>query len=350
MSVWTSDRDGNDRRYLDTLGKVSGLQWETTLPGGDRSASWAMRLTSNQDFPACRQGRKVGITIGGQDLWTGDLSEPQPSGVSRSFTAEGSSVELARFIAAPGVSNVWTLTGGSGTVATAQARGMTVTSGTLYDAPYGQAADNDGSKTVDQAVNDVADLLGYTWQVNGGALSMFPYPTDASYIVLAQDQGSRSLNDFVTDLIVRYDDGATITAVSVSNGQGSLRGYREATLDLSANGTLTLAQATAIGQLDLARRGSRTKFSSPITVQSGQILNLGGSPVDPRTIRAGCVVSVQGLDVARGGEPDGSAPQILIGSVVCDYGTRSAVLTPYDYTGKTLTTALAGGFRSRFRA
>lgn len=344
MSVWTSARSDTARTYLGGLGRVTGLQWETTLPGGDRQASWAMRLRSTQDFPELAQGRKVGVCIGGQDVWTGDLSEPQPNGpLSRSFTADGSSVELARYFAAA-TGNVWTLAGGTGAVANAQARGMSIKSGTLFNAPYGQSSPNDGSKKMDAVVNEVSDLLGYTWQVNAGTLSQFAYPSSPDYVVVAREQGSRSLGDFVTRMIVRYNNGSAITSVTIDNGQGAVRGDREERLDLSSNGVLTSAQATVLGQAELNRLGVRTKFSSPLTVRYGEVRNLAGAKVDPRTIRAGCVVKVTGLDVSRGGEATGESPQILMGSVVCDYDSKSAVLTPFDFAGKSIVTALAGGF------
>ena len=342
MTVWV----GPNRTPVGLFGQVLGLTHESTLPGGDRSCSFSLRLRSTQDVPLLEQGQRCGISLGGVDLWTGRLIEPEPSGPDlRTFSAEGSAVELADYIALTTTPTTpYTLTGASGVMAVAQARGLSITSGTLVNAPYGMTVPNDGTRKIDQAVNEIADLNGITWQVNSGRLDMFAYPSTPTVTIVARDQGSRSMSDFITDLRVVYTASGGVTGTFVSSTQQSRRGRREELLDLTDRGTLTLAQATAIGQAELARRGVRTRFSSPLLVEPGDLLTRAGVPIDPRVLRAGVVAEIAGLDVARGGEADGTYPKILLGSVQVDHDRKSATVTPFEFTGASLQAALKGGF------
>ena len=333
-----------DRTYLDTLGPVSGLRWSSQLPGGDKAASCVLDLPGISSPPAIREGRLFGVTLGGRDAWSGTLtSQRLARGGGRALTADGDSAELTRFIAYDEGDNIFNL---PVVIGYAVDRGMRAKPGTLRPAPAGSFSRGSLRDTIDKPINEVADLLGCTWEVRDGLIRMFDYPTVPTVQLLAHDDGvGRTTAEYVSNVIGKYQKTPEVLGTVQANGDTppALRSGTEVVLDLTTNFDGVMAQATA---LEYARRaysrlGYRTRFTDDITVLPGEALNAGGVPLDARRLRAGFVARVQLLDVARGGEPVLAPTDVLIGGVQVDNDSGVVTCTPFDSSRDSLSAVLA---------
>jgi hypothetical protein len=118
-------------------------------------------------------------------------------------------------------------------------------------------------------------------------------------------------------------------------------GVTETYIDLSSAGVMSAGSAQAVGNkvLGLYQRAS---FAGPFTVAYGQLLNAGGSPVDPGTDQAGTVVRLILTDFGYGGEVTPQFPvTFIVGSYTWDDFAGKATLTPYQSLDESLSGLLS---------
>ena len=131
-----------------------------------------------------------------------------------------------------------------------------------------------------------------TWYVDrANMLRIIPIPTVPTRLLVATDPATRTITADVNTLWVRYqataDDTSGTTSQAATYGtvqavnQASINvhGAMEAYADLSSAGVMSSGAATSAGKAALAKY-VRATYAGPFTVRQGQLLTLGGTPVD----------------------------------------------------------------------
>ena len=347
--VLTMAPDFTHPRYLGSLGHVTGLSYSYACPGGCDQMAATLQISALSFPDALAPGRWVYIIRGASVIWTGKLDEPQPSASGWNITAHGSGTFGADFAAV--YTGTWDATLPSPTpdncVNGAIGRGLNW----LSPAPginspagmwVGQPVDS-GAQTITDLLNLICTKGGLTWYVGcraaGNILSVFPLPTTPTNLLVSSTPVSRTLGGDTNVIWLRYQDRAdsttapaefSTTSVTDANSVAA-HGPMETFADLSSAPVLTAAAAQAVGSLVL-KRYQRASFAGPFTLGPGQLLTLGGAPVD---LGAGMplapmVCRVLLSDYAYGGETTPAPVSFLVGAYSFDDDSQTAQVTPFQ--------------------
>lgn len=134
-------------------------------------------------------------------------------------------------------------------------------------------------------------------------------------------------------------------------GTGSLQATgniapREAVVDLTGQGAFTQAQALAQLAEHLSRAKSQPHYDGTWTADQGDLVNMGGVPVDLATVRAGMQLVVVAVDPTRNLSLQADDVLVTIGETEYDADTGTLQLTPDaspDLPEKTPTVDFATG-------
>ena len=118
-------------------------------------------------------------------------------------------------------------------------------------------------------------------------------------------------------------------------------------LDVSSAGVMSQAQAAAIGQNVLSKY-IRVNFSSTFSVQPGQLVNLGGFPMDLGCNWGGLVASVQVQNAAMGGEVGFAPLTFTIGEYEYNDPTQTATITPYQSVKTDIGSVVSALYPGKF--
>ncbi|SRR6266568_3367109 len=330
---------------LQHLGHMSPARYSFTTPGGCDQLSATYYKPPRVRSEALNPGRAVKAYRGGSVCWKGVLDEPAPSDTGWNVTAHGSGTLGADY------QGIYSVAWGTGVfddaVDQAIARGLDwVRPATLAASGIwtGQKVDN-GSIKITDLLNLGCSKGGLTWQVATGpgdrnVVSVFPLPTVPNRILVATSPAGQSIASGPDALYLRYQsspDGATkaVYGLAEADRQGVIdaQGRREDYTDLSSGGTLTSGAAQNVGTAVL-QRFTRAGFTDPFTTGYGQLLNMGGTPVDPGVFyQDGAVTMVcRALlsDFAFSGEVTRGPVNFLVGAYEWDDGALTATITPFE--------------------
>jgi hypothetical protein len=337
---------------------VGALTCSYALPGGPDQLS-ATLIPAGPGGPVPRftaldPGRIISVWRGASKVWEGVLDEPAPTSGGWALSAHGAGTYGSDFMAK------YTSYATAGQpVTTAIAR---TPSPLRWTAPPSWPGDlwldqppDDASVTITDYLNNVTGPAGYTWQVRtsarGNQLSIFTPPTAATRLLVATAPQARSLFGYWTDLWLRYQASAdnatsgaaaTYAVTSVANtAQRARHGRKETYADLSSAGTKTSAAAQAVGAAMMARYQAAS-YAGPIVARPGQILTLGGTPVDLGCEQAGEVYRLILAGGGYGGEVAPAPPvTVLGGGYAYDDVAQTASITPFQYAANDLAGLLA---------
>lgn len=317
-----------------------------TVPAGTWTASWIVGFTAaSAGSASAADNNNFGLYLGGTLLATATV-DAVDNGIELysqtpvTFTA-GSSSTLA----------IKTIGGGS--------------SGCTYYGCLPPAGSWLGQQ-VDSAAQTITDLLnlcctfgGTTWWINttahGNYLSLLPLPVVPDRILVASDPVPRTVNGQPTTIFERYQvtadnlngtggtaDVATYGVTSSTDAPSKAKyGATEEYLDLSQAGVLPAAAAQQVGTYLLARY-LRASFSEPVPVQPGQLLTLGGQPVDLGSETSLHVYRLAGSDFAYGGEPALMPPPAFLGGgYEYDDDSQTGAVTPFQYLASDIGSLLS---------
>jgi hypothetical protein len=328
------------------LGHVSPAVYSWTTPGGCDQLSLTLYDPPRKRTEALNPGRLVKAYRGGSVVWRGILDEPTPAATGWQVTAHGSGTLGADYL------GIYSVTWGTGVfndaVDQAIARGLAWVRSTDIGAVSGlwtgQQVDS-GAQTITDLLNLGCTKGGLTWQVTTGPgdvdrLTVFALPTTANRILIATAPVGQTIAADPDALYLRYQsspDGATAATYALTSVTQdaviAAQGRREDYTDLSSAGALTAGAAQNVGSAIL-KRFTRAGFTSPFTVQPGQLTNMGGTPVDPGTFyQDGASVMVCRVllsDFAFAGEVTRGPVQFLVGSYQWDDAAMTAQITPFD--------------------
>lgn len=319
-----------DPVYLDELGVVSGLSI-VYGPNGPLSASWALNVDADYDHRALHPGRIILIPAGGGFCWGGRLSTPG-RGNPWQMSADGIAAAGLRFQSYDPSGNGLSL---NDSVDEAVTRGLPFFRiGSLPALIDGDPSA--GSRTIADALNTVADSEGQVWQVDPvGGLTMTDPPTVKRFLIVATDPAEgRTLDDYISTLLVLYMDSTTLlpTTVVVSNPSSVARfGGNEDVLDLTDQDFMSAAAATTAGERKLRTLIPRAGFSGQFTVTYGQVLTVGGVVCDLTALDCSALYQVIQVDPDVGGELDPATPTTIgLSEIDVDVDADVATLTPLD--------------------
>lgn len=345
LCVASEQIGGGDRVWLDGLGKISGLRYSSSYPGGAATASWQIALDMRAQHRAWTPGREIGIWCGGSRIWHGELDNPNRDTVWQ-MNAIGRPSDTKRFLAiAPTSDNAANL---NEVVDAAIVRGLGFVRPSSLPSISASAQIPSGSVYIDDALQQVTTGLTVPqfWSVdNHDVITTSVAPTSASLILFATGVGGgRVTQGFATDVVVTYLSATGVVSTVTVSASSRPFGVFEVPLDITDQGLLPMSQATAAGHAQLALNGVRLKFLDPFTVTYGQLVTIGGSPVDLATVRPGVGFNVIVTDPDSAGEVSLSGAVKCVGGVT-DYDVDSNVLTlaTTDYASDSLAEALFSG-------
>lgn len=349
-------------RWLGQIGHVTGLKYSFACPGGADQMSCLLAVDATLRTNAMDPGRIVQIIRGGSLCWDGKLLEPIPSSAGWQISAIGSGNAGTDFDAH--YTSTWPGSQPDQPINNAISRGLRWVNPGLNSGPYsGQywlSAPVDSSA---QTITDLLNLLctngGLTWYVTTGpipgqaspnTLSLFPLPVTPTRRLVSNTPVPRTLGGDVNTVWLRYEVSADNTTtgaaavyadVAATNAASvALHGPMEIYADLSSAGVMSSGSAQAIGNAVL-QRYQRASFAGPFTVQPGQLLTLGGTPVDLGAEQAGGVCQLILTDFAYGGELSPAPISFLVGGYEYDDDTQAATITPFQSLSTNFSSLLS---------
>lgn len=345
--IITFPPNGGQGISLSHLGHISPAVYSYTTPGGCDSLTATWYKPPRERSEGLNPGRLVRVYRGGSTVWTGVLDEPDPATGGWTVTAHGSGTQGADYRA------IYSVGWGTGilndAVDQAIARGLPWTRqtnlGGVSGVWTGQKFDP-ASQSITDMLNGAVSKGGLTWMIsvapgNQNRLTMFPLPTAPNRILVATSPVAQSIASGPNALFLRRqataDSGknpATYSLVEVDrNSAITKQGRREDFTDLGSAGVLTSGAATTVGT-NVMKRFTRAGFTDPFTVQYGQLMNMGGVPVDPGifyqdgAVHMFCRAILS--DFAFSGEVTLGPVQFLVGAYEWDDAALTATITPFE--------------------
>jgi hypothetical protein len=346
--VRTKRPDGTGTRYLGTLGHVSGLMTSWTIPGGCEAASWMLGTDPRSRSDAMDPGRLVEVLRGGDVVWDGMLVEPQQADGGWSMAANGSGTFGSLFNADYGVGNSWATLAPDTVISNAIGRGLNWLPSAVHGTAglfFGQAPDS-GSIKIDAMLNQMTAPGGLTWWIRrtpaGNLLEMFDIAEVPNRLLISTMPAPRTLGGDINAIEIRYNSVPDLGqgypakyAVTYATDADSIakHGRMEDYLDLSSNGAMLQTDAQAIGT-QVLRRYKRASYAGPFQVRQGELLNLGGQPVDLGCFYQGndgpMVCRLMLMDQGWGGEVAVGAPVFMAGRYEFSDDDDAAAITPFQ--------------------
>lgn len=343
-------------QWIGTLGHVVALKYSFVCPGGPDKMTCTVQVPASYRTQLFNPGWQVKITRGAHQVWYGKLDDAQPSQSGWTLTAVGAGNQAQDFQAY--YTDTWPNGEPDEILNNAIGRGLNWVNPGLNASPYagqfwfGQALDP-ATATVAQLMNLITGRGGLLWYVNsqpggliGNSVTLFPLPTVPNRILVSTSPVGRTLGGDVNTIFIRYqsvaDDSANGTAAAygtvIAQNAASVaaHGVMETNMDLSDAGVMTSAAAQAVGNqvLSIYKRAS---FGGAFTGSYGQLLNTGGSPIDPGTDQAGTMVRLILTDFGYGGEVAPGPINFITGAYEWDDYAQVFTLSAFQTVDQSLS-------------
>ena len=206
------------------------------------------------------------------------------------------------------------------------------------------------SKSITDAINGMCAAGGLTWEITrrGHVLRLFKMPVPPlrpTRLLIAPDPPGRTLAGYYNRLYLRYQvtaDGnggtATYANAHVENPASARRfGELEGYGDWSQAGVADDRKALGWARGVLAAYQSAS-YTTAFAVTPGQVLTLGGTPVDLGTERAGEVYQVLYAGGGFAGEPAQTQQVTFLGGEYqWDDIAQAASISPYQTAAASLS-------------
>lgn len=338
--MFTFAPDYTHRRWLGALGHVSALKYAYTLPGGASTMSATLAVPPSYRTDALDPGRILRVVRGTDVVWDGKLVEPVPTAGGFQISGIGLGAAGNDFMGAYAVYNL------NDPVNQAINRGLRwinpgIATGYLTTVPAAVPPvppPDSASFSVTDFLNGITSKDQQTWYVDQHrVLRVYPLPTAVTHLLVCTDPVPRTITADLNTAWVKYvatdnGSGTTTTAAVAAVNQASVdkHGRMETYIDASNAGlNLGLAPgATALGTAVLAKY-QRAAWSGPFTVQQGQLLTIGGVPVDLAAQDCGHMVcKLMVSDAPYGGEITAGPITFLVGGYEYDDDLQQASITP----------------------
>jgi hypothetical protein len=349
--VVTTAPDGSDPQWLGQAGHFNQLTYSYTLPGGPDQLSGVLQKPAASRVRAIDAGRAVGVYRGGVRVWDGKMDEAIPGNNGWQIAAHGAGTYGTDFAAY--YTGTYT---SDGPVNLAISRGLRwvnpgIGSGSTVFLPA--TPPDPASQTITDHLNTITTTAGSVWRVGRwNILSVYaPSWTVPTRILIATSPAARNLYGYPTVIYGRYQAtadnptsgaAATFGTTSITNTANAAKhGNMEVYADLSAHGVMSAGTAQGILTSILAKYVAAS-YGGSFTVRRGQLLTMGGTPVDIGSSQAGTVCQLVFAAGGYGGEIVPALPvTFLVGGYSYDDTAQQATITPYQAADFSLTTLLS---------
>lgn len=193
-----------------------------------------------------------------------------------------------------------------------------------------------GAITITEHLNDIMANNGNTWFVDQWRyLNTGPLPSDVTHLLVVDVPADRTLYGDINNLWIKF--------ISSDDGQGNIQygftnylnddswnkhGAHESYIDITNAGKMTYAAAQQVGA-NLLSKYTRAAFTGPFSARYGQLLTIGGSPVDLAMQRVGQMVCrLIFTDDPFGGEVVAGPVEFPVGEYTYDDDSQTATITP----------------------
>lgn len=335
---------GGQGKLLNEIGRHSPAVYSYATSGGCDQLTTTFQKPPRYVTDALDQGRILKGYRGGSTVWAGILDKPQAGVDGWQITAQGKGKEGANYRML--YSGPWVSTVVDDAINSAIGRGLDWKNpgvGSPSGLWLGQQAD-----TASLSISDLLDLVchkgGLAWQVTttstGNTLSVFQLPTTANRLMVSADPASQTIGGEPDVIYGRYQssaDNATKATYAVTNSSSAAliaaTGRREDYLDISSGGVQTAGSTQAVLS-NVLKRYTRAAFTQSFDLKYGELMNLGGTPVDPGAPYGGDVpgaMMVRALlaDFTFTGEVTPGPVQFMVGAYQWDDAQRIATITPF---------------------
>ncbi len=373
--------DGSDPRYFGRIGHVTGLNYSFTCPGGPDQLSLTLQTPPGARDQALNPGRLVGVYRGGSKCWNGKLDEPTSGTGGWAVTAHGAGTFGADYRASYGSGPYQTAATSSSTETETQVLAHAASQGWTADGPVNAAIARNipglswgglswvnpgiaaslaaagaspaflnsptdpGSASITDFLTAITSPVGLLWYVGRwNVLNVFPPPTVPTRILICTSPAARTLHGYYTAIQAYYqltpdsttggtnpvDIPATYQVVEEYNTpNAAVHGTMENFIDLTAVGAIDTASAQAV-LVALLEKYQAASYSEAFPVQQGQLLTMGGTPVDLGCEQAGTCVQLVLADGGYGGEVSPGPVTFVTGAYNFSDDAQSATITPWQ--------------------
>lgn len=327
--------------WLTTIASWGELAWSHGADGGCLEASWKMDLPPTFTHRALRSGKIVQVKAGPSNQWAGIMSEPDADD-DWTLTARGLHTLAADYLCLDPLGN--TTSTPDVAIDRAIAAGLPwKRPNSLSNVPFAATGATDDLNFLKALLDAWSTSQGLRWGVNA---KMEVYaaadPTTPKWH-LTPGSGRLGLADeeYVSDLFLRYLKSATgYATATVSDVDARDKfGRREQPVDLTGQGVITPASATATGVGMIAKGAARQGYTNGIEPSSWQLTTPGGKPASLRLVRGQQVVRLFGVRSEQG-QPTNFIDW-PIGETHLEAGAETIGLTPVGLVPRTLGDVLS---------
>jgi hypothetical protein len=316
-----------DVRILGQIGRVRGVTFTSVLPGGPSSFACTVDADPNGSPSALQANRWLTVQAGGHNVWSGTLEDAK-RGAPWQVTGLGIAMQGKKF-AAHSDTDV------QGVITYAMTQGL----------PWNTPSPSMPARVGTTVLKSVFDFMNDAplWQVDvDGNVTTYVPPTVPTLMMNAAQSPARTVDDMANSIFTLYNVGGVATLAGPYENAASIAkfGRRQISFDLTSRGNITLAQAdTASNAVLLKTAGYGASYTEAITVRQGQLLNIGGVPVDIRFVSAGTMVRVRGTEVDHAWDLNGST-NFVIGEAVYSDDNATLTMTPWASMRRDLASIL----------
>lgn len=329
---------------LRQFGAWSDLTYSFARDGGCKEASWTMGARYGARLPLLRRGALVEVFWGGLRVWSGYLTDPDWNGDEVTLTAAGA-FRLGEDYYALTSTNIPT-SNPAEAIFNATGIGWSIDPSVPNVPLPGEAGD------APQRINKIKDVmdahaqrLGLAWGVTEDFVAYMTAPLPGpSYFIRsgAGDLGIASDNYASHVIVWHYSSDAGDTARAAvypsplrggtPNAYEATYGHAETGLDILDRGPISNADADALAKSVYEQTTQRPGWTNGLTLGRGQIINPGGRPVDPASVRPNRVARLLGVpdEVAMTNYTD-----FVIGETSYRDGDDTVSITPVGLVSRT---------------
>jgi hypothetical protein len=350
--------DGSDPHWLGEYGHVGNLQYSHSYPGGPSTMQCVLDRPPSYRVASMSPGRRVQVCRGASIVWQGVLDEPQPAENAWTITGTGIGSLGNDFC------DVWsTWRDPNDHLNQAIGRGLPWKNPGISTTGIwlGDQQDSGSEQITDYLTEStVQGIVSWSVDARDGTFTTAPIPTVADRLLVCTAPVARTVADDINRMFIKYqitnDDSGSATvapttatygvAVAESTADIALHGPREFYYDLTANGIMAESDVIQNGQNILARY-NRASFGGTFSARQGQLLNLGGYPVDLGSQKAGFVARLLLANLGYGGEVSAVPVTVLAGAYTYYDSTQTAEISPFQRVASSLQDLLASVFPTR---
>jgi len=293
---------------------------------------------------ALNPGRITEVWRGSSRIWEGILDEPVPGTSGWSITAHGAGQYGTSFMAEY---VTWNL---DNPLDRAINRGLRWRKPVFGNMGWMQNQSNNASINITDFLTNATIQAGLLWNVDtrqDNLLQIVSVPTAVDRIIVCTVPVPRTLAAGLNRLWYSYvssDDGSGNQVITTSPALNQVAinqwGAQEQIVDMTQAGLMTSQQAAANAN-NILNQYDRANYSAAFTVQYGQYLTMGGSPIDLGTETAyPHVARVILTDGSYGGEVIPTPITFVVAQYAYDDDSQTAAITPYQNYKSDLSTLL----------